>query len=112
MDKITLTKNEYRRQRWTELIEERNESGLTVQKFCEAKEVNVKTYYYWLRKLRTELYEQSIVPIETMGTATAASGTSRNPSIVMQYGAVKLEIQNGTSSETISAVIEALGRIC
>ena len=43
MDEIIQIKNEYRRQRWSELIRQRQESGMTVTGFCAANDVNPKT---------------------------------------------------------------------
>ena len=54
MDEIIHVKNEYRQQRWAELIRQRQESGMG---FCEANGLKAKTYYYWLRKLRMRLCE-------------------------------------------------------
>jgi len=44
MDEIIHVKNEYRQQRWAELIRQRQESGMTVVGFCEANGLKTKTY--------------------------------------------------------------------
>jgi len=43
------------------MIERRRLSGLTIQAFCEAENINVATYYYWQQRLRFK--EQEEVPI-------------------------------------------------
>lgn len=49
---ITAVKQEVRMRDWAEQIKAQQESGMTVQKWCAENGINVKTYYYHLRKLR------------------------------------------------------------
>ena len=52
MDQVTLAKNQYRLEQWTELIRNRQSSGMTTEGWCEANGVTRDAYYYWLRKVR------------------------------------------------------------
>ena len=64
MDARKLTK-QVRLTRWTEIMRERNESGLTVKQWCRENGIKEKTYYYWQRKLReavSENIERSQLP--------------------------------------------------
>lgn len=108
MDEITLTKNEYRKQRWTELIHERQESGMTVQNFCDMKSINVKTYYYWLRKLRTEIKQQAIVAMPvSVDTDETCKGA-----ITIKTDKITIEMTEAASADIIVAVITALKSPC
>ncbi len=49
---ITAVKQEVKMRDWAEQIEAQQASGMPVQKWCEENEINTKTYYYHLRKLR------------------------------------------------------------
>lgn len=42
----------YRTQKWLGIIRECQASGLSKRTWCEQNNVNEKTFYYWLRKLR------------------------------------------------------------
>jgi len=53
MDEIIHVKNEYRQQRWAELIRQRQESGMTVVGFCEANGIKAKTYNFLSGKYRS-----------------------------------------------------------
>jgi len=44
-------------QNWTEIIRERQESGLTVKDYYAQHGIAEKTYYYWLRKLHAAAAE-------------------------------------------------------
>ena len=57
MDKLTRVSHEYRISLWTDRIKECRQSGLTVIKWCEQNNIGIKTYYYWMRKIKREVFE-------------------------------------------------------
>ncbi|MBP7175142.1 MAG: hypothetical protein KBA53_02845 [Thermoclostridium sp.] len=52
MDKITNAKTKFRIKQWTKIIEACQTSGMTVASWCSQNNVKVKSYYYWLRRIR------------------------------------------------------------
>jgi RNA-binding protein YlmH len=44
-------KSEVRRQAWKKLIEEQEQSSLSISKFCQEQDVNIKTFTKWKIKL-------------------------------------------------------------
>ncbi len=67
---IATIKNEVQLQKWSEEIRSCTESGMKVKEWCTLNGVNIKTYYYHLRKVResickTEPDKQIVVPIRT-----------------------------------------------
>ena len=64
MDKIKVVKSQLRLQQWAERISECQASSMTVVAWCEAHDINVKTYYYWLRKVREATVEN--LPVSAM----------------------------------------------
>lgn len=115
MDKITDVKAEFRLKQWTQIVQTCQASGMTVVAWCNQNNVKTKSYYYWLRKLRslacesksltTRCNEQPIVPVAFKQTKTTAAITIHLPSI-------SVDIQDGASRETIEAVLSALKMIC
>lgn len=115
MDKITDAKTEFRLRQWTKIIETCQASGMTVVSWCSQNNVNKKSYYYWLRRIRTQAYEsgslvpqrneQHIVPVAFPQTKTPAAVTVHLPS-------GSIDIHDGTSRETIEAVLSVLKTIC
>lgn len=69
MEKITTAikrvKEDIRLKEWSEQVAAQQASGLSVQKWCNENEVNPKTYYYRLRKVRENCIESApaIVPM-------------------------------------------------
>ena len=110
MDEINHVKNEYRQQRWAELIRQRQESGMTVVGFCEANGLKAKTYYYWLRKLRMRVCEQTVVGLPMPSEETECLPSSGT--ITVRSGDITVEIGDGMSEATIRAVVGALAGGC
>ena len=67
MNEIARIKNEVKLKRWSEMVQSSNESGLTVSEWCRQNGVNLKTYYYRLKRVRQVLCsnpeQHDIVPI-------------------------------------------------
>ena len=55
MNEITKIKNEVKLKQWVEMIQQRNESGLTVTDWCRQNGINLKTYYYRLKRVRQKV---------------------------------------------------------
>lgn len=55
MDKISESKREVRLIEWRKMYEEYQASEKTVQAWCSENDVNIKTFYYRLRKVHEAL---------------------------------------------------------
>jgi hypothetical protein len=125
LQKVTT---EYRINYWSDLIKECRSSSQTVSSWCQEHNINMKSYYYWLRKIRTAACNsipdlsnkpQSIVPLKIAGEAqpvftkikTPASEPAQ-PAIILRFNSAVLEIQNGASNGTIENTLKALKSLC
>lgn len=117
MDKITNAKTEFRLKQWEKIIHTCQTSGMPVASWCAQNNVNTKTYYYWLRKIRSMICEtkelsinstqQQIVPLSFKQTKTSTMSA-----ITIQFPSVSVNIQDGTSRATIESVLAVLKNIC
>ncbi len=115
MDKITDAKTEFRLKQWTKIIQTCQTSGMTVVGWCSQNNVKIKSYYYWLQKVRTMVcktgaleprkMEQQIVPVAFRQAKTSAAAT-------IHLSSICVDIQDRTFKETIEAVLSALKTIC
>jgi hypothetical protein len=115
MDKVTDTKTEFRLKQWAKIIQTCQSSGMTVVGWCDQNNVKTKSYYYWLRRIRSlacesgsvvpQRNEQQIVPVPIRQTKAPAS-------VTIHLSSVSVDIHDGTSRETIEAVLTALKTIC
>lgn len=120
MDQVTLVKSEFRLQQWSDIIKNCQSSGQTVVSWCKENGINIKTYYYWLRKLRLHMMnEQSLSAVGQEESPPCfkkldvqAPVPSTQAAVIIHLPAVTLEIQNGASQQTVEAVLLALKSIC
>ena len=99
--KITTIKNEVQLREWQKQIKAQQSSGLTVQQWCKENGVNIKTYYYRLRKVRNQFIESapSIVPL------TIPESKS---DIIIEKNDIKISLPADISTETLVAVIREI----
>lgn len=112
----------YRLNKWTEIIRECRGSGQTVSAWCAEHDINPKSYYYWLRRLRAAACEalpslragdNPIVPVNIpvppIGTGSLDQEASSD--IVVRFGSVILEINNNASQALIENTLKALQNV-
>ena len=100
MDEIAIVKKQVQKAEWAERIQRCSESGLTVSEWCRENGINLKTYYYHLRKLRKEICEQ--IPVLVM---TVPEGSH---SVKISIGEVTAEIPEGISEQMMTTLIRAM----
>ena len=89
---------------WSMMVQEREDSGLSIHAYCEQKGIGVKTYYYRLKKLRevaVELAQPEIVQVE-------APEIHEKQNIVIQTGNTSIEIPGNANPETVRAAVSFL----
>ena len=124
MDQVTQAKTELRLQSWSELIAECQSSCMTVKDWCAMHDINIKTYYYWLHKIRAKALGNAPVPAVSQEPAsieppvkfrklevqTPVSGMQA--AVVIRLPQASVEVSAGTDQQTVEAVLRALRCIC
>ena len=115
---LQKTKHQMKLTQWGQLVYECRNSGLTVKEWCAKNEINVGTYYRWQKKVCESGAQRAAISPVIIGRTTfaeyipashtAATGTA----VTLTIGQTRLEIQNGASTETIEATIQAISRLC
>ena len=107
MNKIAKIKNEVNLKHWSEMVRQRNESGLSVSHWCRQNGVNQKTYYYRLNRvrkaLRGEVEKHEIVPVSTE-TEIAVS----HEQISLSVGNVVVSLPDDFNADTLKRLLELL----
>lgn len=120
MDQVTVTKNEFRMQQWSKTIQECQNSGQTVVSWCEQHGINIKTYYYWLRKLRLSAIREAGIPVDLpkenptvfKKLEVVSPLPDTKAAVIIRLPNATLEINEGASQQTVQAVLLALQHIC
>ena len=105
MADVLAVRNEYRMQSWVEIIRECQESGLSNREFCSQRGISEKTYYYWLRKMRTAaatIIEPQLVRLDN----PEVSGTEQMFEI--RYGRAELKLPENVDLKALAAFLNAL----
>lgn len=129
MSRISKVKHQMLLSEWSVRIHDCQTSGLKVQEWCNQNGLNIKTYYYWLRKVR----EQSLacipnkIPVASeMNAATIVAEEKITfkqlevqvpvprvqAAVIVHLPSATLEVTDGASKETVEAVLLALRSVC
>ena len=114
--------NQYRFNKWTEIIRECRSSGQTISSWCADHDINPKTYYYWLKRIRTAACEalpslgsqnSPIVPVTIPAPTDGVNSTVQEmmSGVIIRFGAVTLEIRNQASATLIENTLRALQNV-
>lgn len=111
----------YRMNQWIETIRECRSSGQAVTEWCADHGVSIKSYYYWLKRIREAACEalpalgenSAIVPV-SIPVHAASSGPmvqDGSPQIVVRYGSVVVELRNNASVTLIENTLRVLQNV-
>ncbi len=120
MDQVTRVRKYIKREQWKTLIQECQSSGMTVTAWCQANDICEQTYYRNLKLLREEVCNNLPIPLPNtnknpvafakLEVATPLPNTQA--AVIIRLPQATLEIADGTSQQTIQAVLLALQSIC
>jgi transposase-like protein len=113
---------QYRLNQWTEIIRECRNSGQTISAWCAAHNVNSKSYYYWLKLVRTAAFEslppldstkQQLIPVKipAQRTETEIAAQESTCAITLSLGSVTMKLHNGASATLIENTLRALENV-
>ena len=107
MNEIAKVKKEVKVSQWAEMVRQRNESGLTVTDWCKENGINLKTYYYRLKRVRqavcNEIEQHDIVPVEPMVRTEITA-----EKIEISVGDVKIFLPDDFNETTLKRLLGVL----
>jgi transposase-like protein len=120
MDKVTATRKFLKKEQWIKLIRECQSSGMSVASWCKQNSICEQTYYKNLKKLREELVENLSISLEVEKQVPTvfkklevqAPLPNTQAAVIIHLPHATLEIADGTSQQTIQAVLLALQCTC
>ena len=128
MDISTLTPDkQVKLQYWLDVIRQCRASGLTNQAWCEQHAVSLKSYYYWIAKIRKLALEElprkshgcrpvmkqtalvpDAAPEFTEVSLRGRLDSSAAPAAVLHTGTVTVELFEDTPRELLEAILKAV----
>lgn len=103
MGEVLAVRDAYRAQEWAMLIQECNASGLTKREFCQQRGISEKSFYYWLRKLRTQMVGSvapQLVPLEKVSTV--------EDTLQIQYRGAELKLPAGVDIDAVAVLLRSI----
>ena len=95
--------DEYRAQNWAMLIQECNNSGLTKREFCQQRGISEKSFYYWLRKLRSQMAEATEPQLVQLDPISVAEDV-----LQIRYRGAELKLPSGVDIEAVAVLLRSL----
>ena len=105
MADVLAVRNEYRAQSWAMVIQECSSSGLSNREFCRQRGISEKTYYYWLRKLRSQMAEAVAPQLVQLEPAPVLA---QDDVLQIQYRGAELKLPAGVDMDAVAALLRSL----
>ena len=123
MDKIT---HEVRLANWADIIKRCQErpEGQSAKQWIADNGINEKTYYYWQRRVRMELFEKAVslpavasnqnditfaeVPAKALNEASSYPASYTVPDAVIKTNSVQIEINNSIAPSLLKKILEVV----
>ena len=103
MADVLAVRDEYWAQTWAMLIQECSNSGLSNREFCRQRGISEKSYYYWLRKLRSQMAETAVPQLVQLEPAPLQVDI-----LQIQYRGAELKLPAGIDMDAVSALLRSL----
>ena len=105
MADVLAVRDKYRAQTWAMLIQECNNSGLTKREFCQQRGISEKSYYYWLRKFRSQIAETAVPQLVQLEPTPVPL---QDDMLQIQYRGAELKLPAGVDLDAVSALLRSL----
>ena len=98
---ITTIKRDLKLQEWMEQIKAQQESGMTVTAYCTQNGINIKTYYYHLRKVREHCLESKLAIVPVVVPRSTSD-------IHIEKNGLQISLPADISADTLLALVHEL----
>lgn len=108
-------------QQWQEIIRDRNNSGLTIDEYCNQNGISRNAYFYWLRLIREEAlkpqqetsgFVELSLPAENNNEIPAVTvipvPEQENSQLILSVNGVTIQVTDNTSSALLARTIEVI----
>ena len=102
MGDILAVRDEYRQIQWAAVIQECKDSGLTNKEYCIRHGLSEKSFYYWQKKLRTQIVDSTpeLVPLEVT--------TPVEEELHIRYRGAELKLPSGVDMDAVAALLRSI----
>lgn len=105
-------------QKWSQIVQECRSSGQTASKWCFENNINIKTYYYWQKKVCNAVCNELAITNNNIEKSPAFAEVilpgkrSSEVAITINLNNISLQIHNGSDESVIAQTLRILKSIC
>lgn len=85
------------------LIRECSASGLTKREFCQQRGISEKSFYYWLKKLRTQMVGTVAPQLVQLESLPAKDGI-----LEIHYRGAEMKLPSGVDMDAVAALLRSI----
>ena len=123
MDVQKLT-HEVRLQQWGRIVKDCRSSGKSVKAWCAEQNINIKTYYYWQKKVCQATCRELAMnhprpsiavnapPIPVFAELRKPEPPSGQLALTIQRGHMEIQIYRGADTVIVETVLQAIRNLC
>ena len=102
MGDVLKIRDEYRQIQWAAVIQECKASGLTNKEYCIRHGLSEKSFYYWRKKLRTQIVASApeLVPLEMSSPV--------EEELHIRYRGAELKLPAGIDMDAVAALLRSI----
>ena len=102
MGDVLKIRDEYRQVQWAAAIQDCKASGLTNKEYCIRHGLSEKSFYYWQKKLRTQIVASApeLVPLEV--------ATPVEEELQIRYRGAELKLPSGVDMDDVAALLHSI----
>ena len=102
MGDVLKIRDEYRQIQWAAVIQEGRASGLTNKEYCNRHGLSEKSFYYWQKKLRTQIVASApeLVPLEMSSPV--------EEELHIRYRGAELKLPAGIDMDAVAALLRSI----
>ena len=120
---VQVVTHEVRLQKWISIVKSCRSSGKTIKVWCEDNDINLKSYYYWQRKVCLETCREiagvqksmpEVLPIRKKPVFAEISIPKNNVgeiAVSIQRDNMHINVYSGADTSTVEAVFVALKKL-
>ena len=104
-----LATSQIRLKNWATIIQDRKESGLSVNDYCAQHQLSRDAYYYWLRKIKENLLVESgfvEVALPVPLPVQKSQPSDSKEMMRLRFQGIQLDIPLSVSRDTLLMIIE------
>lgn len=105
MADVLAVRDEYRAQQWAMVVQKCASSGLSNREFCRQHGISEKSFYYWQRKLRTQIIDAAAPKLVQL---EASPVSVENDLLQIQYRGAELKLPAVVDMDAVGALLRSL----